>query len=190
MLKLVSKFTSFGILLVIALLVYFFFLKKPSDSLLDPGNGTYVLVDRVIDGDTFTLPDGRKVRLLGIDAPERYNSGKMDNDAGKSGQSKETIAILGIKSGEFLRELIENKKVKLVPEENYEDKDRYGRLLRYAYLEDGTFVNGKIVEEGYAQVYRKFDLSKKDLLLRLEEDARNKKRGLWGEVEGTKQFTK
>ena len=111
MIKLASKLTSFGLLLVIAILVYFFFLKKPSDSFLNSDSESLVVVERVIDGDTFVLPDGRKVRLLGIDAPERYDSGKMDNDAKRSGQSKETIAVLGKKSTEFLKELIENKKV-------------------------------------------------------------------------------
>lgn len=190
MLKLASKFTKFALLLIIALLVYFFFIKEPSESTSSNESDSLVLVERVIDGDTFVLPDGMKVRLLGIDAPERYDSGKMDNDAERSGQSKETIAILGKRSTDFLKKLIENKKVRLVPEENYEDKDKYGRLLRYIYLEDGTFVNGFLVEEGYAQVYRKFDLSKKDKLLELEQDARENKRGLWGDVDGTKQFTK
>lgn len=76
----------------------------------------------------------------------------------------------------------------LTKENDYEDKDQYGRLLRYAYLEDGTFVNGKMVEEGYAQVFRKYDLSRKSELLALEKDARENERGLWGTVEGTKQF--
>ena len=36
-----------------------------------PGEAKYVKVDRVIDGDTIVLMDGSRVRLEGIDAPER-----------------------------------------------------------------------------------------------------------------------
>ncbi|HAX48372.1 MAG TPA: hypothetical protein DCX92_05245, partial [Bacteroidetes bacterium] len=60
------------------------------------------------------------------------------------------------------------------------------RLLRYVYLEDGTFVNLKIVEEGYANAYRRFNVTKQSEFIRAEEDARKNKKGLWGDVNGLK----
>ena len=89
---------------------------------------------------------------------------------------------------EFTTKLINKKKVILVPEPNYEDKDRYGRLLRYVYLDDGTFVNKKIVEEGYANAYRRYKISKLDEFIKAENDAREHRRGLWGSIEGLRQF--
>jgi endonuclease YncB( thermonuclease family) len=61
-------------------------------------------------------------------------------------------------------------------------------LLRYVYFEDGTFVNGKIVQDGYAQVYENFLVSKLEELRKYQQEARENKRGLWGDVEGLKQF--
>lgn len=195
MLKLLRRFVGFIFILIIAIIVYFAFVQpliKDSDDgskedvLQNSGAG--YLVTKVIDGDTFILSDKNKVRLLGIDAPEMRSSDKMDRDADRTGQDRETISKLGEMSFEYLKEMIEGKRVLLTKENNYEDTDKYGRLLRYAYLEDGTFINGKMVEDGYAQVFRKFDLSRKSELLELEKDARENERGLWGTVDGVKQF--
>ncbi|MGA2669561.1 MAG: thermonuclease family protein [Ignavibacteria bacterium] len=146
------------------------------------------LVKRVIDGDTFELENKDRVRLLGIDTPEKYESSKLDRDVERSGQDKKTIQKLGELASQFTKKLIEGKRVVLIPESNYDDKDVYGRLLRYVYLEDGTFVNKKIVEDGYAYAYRKYKISKLDEFVKCENDARVNKRGLWGEVSGLKQF--
>ena len=75
----------------------------------------------------------------------------------------------------------------LVSESGYEDKDKYNRLLRYVYLEDGTFVNARIIEDGYANVYIAAQVSKINEFKRLEREARENKRGLWGEVNGLRQ---
>jgi micrococcal nuclease len=197
MIKLVRRTFSFIFLLVVALIVYFLFIQPRINE--KPGNNsehfsvdstlkTRTFVKKVIDGDTFIIENGSRVRMLGIDAPEMRSSGKMDSDSKRTGQDQKTISILGQKSFEYLRDLIENEYIYLVPEQNYEDKDKYDRLLRYVYLEDDTFVNGKMVADGYAQVYRKFDLTKKNDLIAMENDARRNKRGLWDSIEGTKQF--
>jgi micrococcal nuclease len=151
-------------------------------------------VRRVIDGDTFELDrkdDNGKylhVRLLGIDTPEKWESSKLDKDAERTGKDKKTIKKLGEMASDYVRKMCEGKTVTLVPEPNYEDKDKYGRLLRYIYLEDGTFVNKKIIEDGYANAFRRYPVSKLDELIKAENDARAKNRGLWGETEGLKQM--
>lgn len=145
-------------------------------------------VQRVVDGDTFQLENGEKVRLLGIDTPEKWESQKLEKDVQRSGQDKKTLQKLGKLASEYTEKLIEGKKVKLIPETDYQDKDKYGRLLRYVYLEDGTFVNKKIVEDGYAYAYRKFKISKLDEFVEAEHQARVNQRGLWGRIDGLKQF--
>jgi micrococcal nuclease len=203
MLKLFRKGVGFIFILIIAVIVYFVFVQprlknipgdeqetpedtseETSDNVSEAG----YLVARVVDGDTFVLSDKSRVRLLGIDAPEMSASDKMDRDSERTAQDKETIKALGKASARHLKELIEGKRVLLTKENNYEDKDRYGRLLRYAYLEDGTFINGKMVQDGYAQVFRTYDVSRKNELLELEKDARENERGLWGTADGTRQF--
>jgi len=88
-------------------------------------------VTRVIDGDTIELSNGETVRLIGINAPE--SSGSCYTEAKNE-----------------LEELIENKEVTL--EKDVSDRDMYGRLLRYVYV-DSLFVNLEMVRSGYATAY-------------------------------------
>jgi micrococcal nuclease len=60
------------------------------------------------------------------------------------------------------------------------ETDRYGRLLRYVFLADGTFVNGELVRQGYAQAITYApDVKYQELLRALEREARDAERGLW-----------
>jgi len=115
-------------------------------------------VVKVVDGDTLELNTTEKVRLLGINAPER---GEPFYQEAKN----------------MLAELVLNKKVYL--EKDREERDRYGRLLRYVYLGD-EMVNLKMVEEGYATVYfPEGDGRYRKILENGEEEARDMKKGLW-----------
>lgn len=145
-------------------------------------------VTEVIDGDTFRLQNGEKVRLLGIDTPEKYDSEKLNRDSETSGRDKKTIIKLGTIAADYAKKLAEGKKVYLEKEPGGDDRDRYGRLLRYVYFEDGTFVNAKIIKDGYANVYDRHPLSVTDKFKQYEKEARENKRGLWGEIEGLEQF--
>lgn len=62
---------------------------------ISPTLGQDLTVARIVDGDTFELSDGRSVRLIGIDTPEKHPSAKLDSDAERSGQDKATIQMLG-----------------------------------------------------------------------------------------------
>lgn len=88
-----------------------------------------VHVARVIDGDTFVLDDGRRVRLLGIDTPEK---GKWYFD----------------EATDRMRDLVEGKDVTLV--KDLSETDKYGRLLRHAYIGD-QWINQIMIAEGYAR---------------------------------------
>jgi micrococcal nuclease len=186
--KLISTLASLIILL--GAVVYYYINDKNTvtDKKVNDNTKEYVVVKRVVDGDTFLLENGDRVRLLGIDTPEKYESKKLDKDVDATKQDKKTIKKLGQLASDYVKKFVEGKKVYLEKEPNYEDKDRYGRLLRWIYLEDGTFVNGKIVKDGYAQVYDKFPVSKLDELRKYQKEARENNRGLWGPVEGLEQF--
>ena len=137
-----------------------------------------VFVERAVDGDTLKLSDGRRVRLIGMDTPELHYSEKLLRDAQKSGRDIKTIQALGKKAADFTRRLCEGRPVRL--ELDVRKTDKYGRLLAYVYLEDGTFVNAKIVEEGYAQVMTiPPDVKYADYFLKLLKEARENRRGLW-----------
>jgi len=55
------------------------------------------------------------------------------------------------------------------------------QLLAYVYLKDGTFVNAWLVEYGYAQVMTvPPNVKHQELFLKLQREAREDRRGLWG----------
>ncbi|MDA9593688.1 thermonuclease family protein [Flavobacteriaceae bacterium] len=112
--------------------------------------GQDVKVVRIIDGDTFEIENGDKVRMIGIDAPEL-----KDNN--------------GLESKNHLKFLIENKYVSLIKDEKNNNKDFFGRLLRYVYL-DNSDVNLKMIEDGYANVYTKFKFTKSKEYINLNKN--------------------
>jgi micrococcal nuclease len=138
-------------------------------------------VKRVVDGDTLVLENGERVRLIGIDTPEMHESNKLYRDSQRSQQDIATIKELGRRAYVFTKDLMEGKRVSL--EFDVEKYDKYSRLLAYVYLkEDGTFVNAKIVEAGFASLMTiPPNVKYADLFLKLYQEARKDKRGLWKE---------
>ena len=121
---------------------------------------------RVIDGDTFVLAGGEKVRLIGVDTPETVHPSKP-------------VEFFGKEASAFTRRMLDGKKVRL--EFDVQRRDRYGRLLGYVYLEDGTFLNAELVRQGYAQVATyPPNVKHTDLFVKLQREAREAGRGLWG----------
>jgi micrococcal nuclease len=117
-----------------------------------------VFVYEVIDGDTFLISTGDRIRLIGIDAPEK--------DQQYYSEAKERL------SG-----LLKNKRVTI--KKDKEDKDSYRRLLRYVYADD-VFVNLELVEEGYARVLIIPPNSKYESELRKAEyEAKESELGIW-----------
>jgi len=94
------------------------------------GDSATVQVVRIIDGDTIEVccvfGDRVKVRYIGIDTPEIHHPMK-----GVEPYGKEAV--------ETNRKLVDGKTVRL--EFDVEQRDKYGRILAYVYLEDGTFVD-------------------------------------------------
>ncbi len=137
-----------------------------------------ILVTRVIDGDTIQLENGERVRLIGIDTPEMHESDKLYRDSQRTQQDITTIQKLGRRSYEFTKSLVEGKRVSL--EFDVERHDKYKRLLAYIYLKDGTFVNAEIVKQGYASLMTyPPNVKYADLFLKLYQEARQNRRGLW-----------
>ena len=133
---------------------------------------------RTVDGDTLQLSNGEKVRLIGVDTPESSNNSKLRRDAKRTGQDAKEIVMMGKEAAAFTRALVQGKSVRL--EFDVQKRDKYGRLLAYAYLEDGTFVNAEIMKAGYGQVMTiPPNVKYQELFLKLEREARESKRGLW-----------
>lgn len=124
-----------------------------------------VIVAQVIDGDTFITQQGKHVRLLGINTPETAKQ-NLPAQPGAAQAKK------------FTQNLIENKTLTLQFGER--KKDKYKRLLAHAYLPDGTWVNGALVENGLAHVYSfKDNRTHLPALQKKERQARAEKKGIW-----------
>ena len=138
-------------------------------------------IKRVIDGDTFETDKGERIRLLGIDTPEKFSSNKMSSDAERSGLTEDEIKSLGEISSHYADSLMKGKKVFLLSDPLNDDTDRYGRLLRYIFTEDGVMYNLKIISDGYAYAYTKFPIITNKMFISAENDARKNNRGLWSD---------
>lgn len=145
-----------------------------------PAPHGYYRVTRVVDGDTLELNRRIRVRLIGVDTPEsRYNK-KLARDAARSSRESGVIIALGKKAADFTRGLCFGKVVRL--EYDVERTDRYGRTLAYVYLKDGTFVNARILEEGYGQVMTvPPNVKYAEQFLGFQRRAREKRAGLWSQ---------
>lgn len=140
-------------------------LRPAAPEALPPAGALAARVRSVYDGDTLTLEDGRKVRLLGVDAPE---VSKKENFAAEA--------------RDFTRSLCEGREVWL--EFDVEREDRYGRWLCYVYVRDGEgkmrMVNAELLREGLARFYTPgANLRHAETLLACQREAREQGRGTW-----------
>jgi micrococcal nuclease len=105
------------------------------------------------------LTDGRKVRFIGINTPERDEP--FHDEA-----------------TELTRQLLRAGEVRLAFDA--EPKDQYGRDLAYLFRDDGLLVNAEIVRQGLAYTYTWPPNTRyRDLLLRCQREARQARAGLW-----------
>ena len=125
-------------------------------------------VARVIDGDTVVTTEGKALRYLGINTPERgeafYEEAKVEN-----------------------RHLVEGKRVRLEFEEGQRE-DKYGRWLAYLHV-DGAMVNEVLLRKGLAHLFCIQPIKYYRRFLTLQEEARKEKRGIWGDRPGPLRIT-
>ena len=76
----------------------------------------------------------------------------------------------------FTKRMAEGKEVRLG--HDWQKRDKYGRLLAYVYLMDGTFLNTEIIKQGYGFAYTKYPFKYLDEFRRQEKEARERKMGL------------
>ncbi len=123
------------------------------------------LVERVVDGDTIVVRGVGRVRLIGVDTPETVDP-------------RRPVEFFGREASAFTKRLLEGRRVRL--EYDRERNDRFGRTLAYVYLRDGTFANAEIVRRGYGHAYTRLPFRHLERFRRLEREAREAGRGLWG----------
>ena len=119
------------------------------------------IVGHVADGDTFSCRDGRKVRLIGIDAPERTQS---------FGSAAAQALVKMLPQGSPVRLQLD-----------VSPRDQYGRVLAYVWI-GSTLVNERMIRDGWAVLYTvPPNVKYADRLRRAQNEARTSGAGLWAQ---------
>lgn len=178
--KTYAKIFLLGLLSIFVLALYGIILRPPPTPVSQPASTPTIetvsspslnlyKVIRVVDGDTIEIeggngaPSGVKVRLIGIDTPELNKTG--------------VTGCFGRESYDYANKLLTGQTIRL--EKDVSETDRYGRLLRFIYL-DNTFINDKLVRDGYARVYTyPPDVKFQEQFKLSEKYARENNLGLW-----------
>jgi micrococcal nuclease len=127
--------------------------------------GQWARVRWVDDGDTVVLTDGRRIRYIGINAPEVAHDPQAAQPFGDAARA-------------FNRRLVLNRRVRL--EFDREKKDRYKRTLAYVFVENGRLVNASLVDAGYAYCLPRLPNRRYTrVLLAAQRRAMAEKKGIW-----------
>lgn len=135
-------------------------------------------VVKVVDGDTFDIaaPDGKRdrpttrVRLWGVDTPETVMPDAPPQHFGPEASA-------------FARQTLLGAKVTLkIDRRRGKQRDKYNRLLAYAYLPDGRMFNELLVAEGYGYADPRFPHLHSRDFARRQAQARRAGKGLWAEL--------
>lgn len=168
------RLTVLGLAIAIFSLVYQYmgwtFLNTPQKGGVVNTIGTYYEVTKVTDGDTLRVNvDGvdERVRLIGINTPETVDP-------------RTQVQCFGKEASDFMKQLAEDKLVRLEYDDSQGLRDSYNRLLAYVYLEDGQMINRKMIAEGYAYEYTYMTpYAYRDEFRELQNLAKTSGRGLW-----------
>jgi len=124
----------------------------------------------VADGDTILVDmfgETETVRFIGVDTPETHHPSKP-------------VQCFGPEASDFMKNKLEGEYVRLEVDPLSDNRDRYGRLLRFVYTKDGELVNQTLVAEGYGFAITGFNHSKMLSFVGAETTAESERRGLWG----------
>ena len=134
-------------------------------ALLEPGEYT---VDYVIDGDTFALMNGARIRLIGADTPETV-------------RPNHPVEPFGPEASRFTREMLATADHRVRLEFDGPAKDRYGRFLAVVWV-DGRMLNEELLRHGLARLRTEFRFSPplKARLRAARDEAKQAQRGIHG----------
>ena len=148
-------------------------IKNTPDQAIQESTSGFNKILKVVDGDTIDVEiNGKKevVRLIGIDTPEIVDPRKPVQCFGKEASAK-------------AKEILNGKKIRLEQDKTQGNRDKYGRLLRFIFLEDGTNFNKLMIDQGFAHEYtyqsNPYKYQKK--FIGAEKSARENKKGLWAD---------
>ncbi len=143
-----------------------------------------LLVIGIEDGDTLMVEiDGKaeRLQLAGIDAPEVVENAKLKHDINSSGLPQVRLLQLGQLATEHLATLVtKGDLLQLI--EPLGTKDRYGRITALVSSKNPVSLSAQMVKDGFATALRRHapNSSLKSQLIKLEQQAIEQQKGLWG----------
>lgn len=163
------------LVLVVAGLGYFATHTNPPAQVLGTVAPGYYRVTEISDGDTIVVDmDGRSehIRMIGVDTPETKDPRK-------------SVQCFGQAASDFTKQALGTQTVRLEADPLSTNRDRYDRLLRYVYLENGQLLQAEIIKQGYGFAYTSFPFTKSDEFKRYQTEARTQNKGLWSNCQPT-----
>lgn len=137
-----------------------------------PEVGQVAIIERVIDGDTFTATtaggdDLGRIRVLGMDAPELARDGNPEQ-------------CYAQEATDAAKQLLEGQTVQISADRAEGERDRYDRLLAYVDVE-GTDFAQVMLSEGHARLYEGSPLARRETYNDAAGSAQDGNVGLWAE---------
>ncbi|HKU18091.1 MAG TPA: thermonuclease family protein [Candidatus Saccharimonadales bacterium] len=160
-----------AIVLLFAACQHFGWFQAATQPVAQNNPGLYA-IDHYVDGDTITVTMSGKaetVRFIGVDTPEthRPNTPVQCYGPAAAAYTKSQIAQAG-------------GKVRLEADPESDNRDKYGRLVRYVYLPDGRLLDKLLIQNGYGFAYTYYPFTKSADFAAAQENAQVAHKGLWG----------
>jgi len=132
-------------------------------------------VTTVYDGDTIQVNMNgtlEKVRFIGVDTPETH-------------KPNTPVQCFGPQASDYTKRLLTGAVVRLKADPTNDNRDRYGRLLRYVYTDKDVLVDQSLIQQGFGFAYLSFPFEKSAEFAASQEQAQSAKLGLWAQCNPT-----
>lgn len=126
-------------------------------------------VNHFIDGDTISVNMNgapQSIRLIGVDTPETH-------------KPNTPVQCYGELAAAYTKRMIGSGRVRLLADSESDNRDVYGRLVRYVYLPDGRNLDELLIQNGYGFAYLYFPFTKSAQFAADQTSAQSAHKGLW-----------
>ncbi|HSX18226.1 MAG TPA: thermonuclease family protein [Candidatus Saccharimonadales bacterium] len=133
---------------------------------LETNQPGFYSINHFVDGDTIAVNMNgavETVRMIGVDTPETH-------------KPNTPVQCYGPQAADYTKSLINSNKVRLQADPLDTNRDRYGRLLRYVYLPNGTMVETSLIYNGYGFAYTQFPFGKSAEFKRMSKQPKQEAR--------------
>ncbi len=156
--------------------------KYAMDFLRKTETETEVQVQKVLDGDTVKLEDGRLIRLIGVDCPEFNKEEGNELDASKLKIPYPHFVSYAKKAKDYLETRVDQGPLKMVMDPAFKNfVDPSGRSWAY-FNKGGRSINQDMIRQGYCFLHQGYQFRDRKAFFQAQNQAKAEKRGLWNQA--------